>query len=47
MAPVSYPEGYSRVDPRGEGGGGANGNVWPHSHGKEEGARRSMDAGVS
>ena len=27
--------------------GGANGNVWPHSHGKEEGARRSMDAGVS
>ena len=49
MAPVTYPEGYSGVDPQGVGGwgGGANGNVWPHSHGKEEGARRSMDAGVS
>ena len=46
MAPVTYPEGYSGMDPRG-GGGGANGNVWPHSHGKEEGARGSMDAGVS
>ena len=26
--------------------GGANGNVWPHSHDKE-GARRCMNAGVS
>ena len=28
----------------GGGGGGANNNVWPHGHGKGEGARESMEA---